>query len=105
MLSLPAPYAWDGGGIHISLEVVDQTPEHETIRSILRDLSSHRPSEDKIVSCLQNSGVFQCYVQPGWILNHRKVNRDINRMGLHIFILHPIPDEYVNCFDEDVIKS
>lgn len=57
---LPAPYGY-GEGAHISLRAVGEIDARDVALTLLV-FSAYPPSINKIVSCLQNSGRYDCVI-------------------------------------------
>lgn len=87
MEALPAPFGWDApyyasvtltlapGGMDLPLAV-------ET----LKEFSCYPPAIPKIMSCLQHSGRYDCYLQYLWFKHqHRECQEAMRRAGI---ILH-----------------
>lgn len=97
MLALPPPYGSDWDGIHISLKLKsDVVLTDSEIDYTLRQYGCHPPIVPRIISCLRHS-VYQCYVQPAWILSSES-RAEMRDAGIDLEILG-YPAEYARCFN------
>lgn len=57
------------------------------LEEILLSYSCHAPALPKIRQCLEMSGRYDAWIQPGWIFSqHQSVKRDLQKIGIRLRI-------------------